>query len=678
MKKLLSLLAVTSLTLTSCIDHETNLYKGDDSKAIKQNAENVLGQIVRQDWSSINQGSVKIIANAPLNNIVKVQILTESPFGNPNARVLNEAEIVNGRYVTLKYDAPNVYDRLIAACVNDKGVYYVQSFGLQDAEVDFGEVAESRRARAAEYTYPAASSIVLGEPVKSFNALRAEATLNSETHQIMVNDGTNDFYYMNLYDASWANDRLWSPQAKTDGDWKITENGIYKEIKETVDMTTVKAICDAYLQKMGGLHPTNGRSNNWELIAEGNDHFIINNNYLISDGTPLIVTPVQMGTSEGNNNNIYYYYFDPAKTAGMTSEQEANYIKALPKFKAMKGLANKSNFFRDKAYLLPYYGDGTLENGATAYAGLAIPKGHKIGFLNRKGYAGKTEQDCTSGCTYGDGRLNVEVNHLHGHYLSAIDTKLAATIRKNNPNAKDDLRYGKTTNGMQFDSPRIAVFSANDRTYLCFEDGSDCNFCDMILEVSQGAKTIDESPAPEASLYTMCFEDRLASADYDMNDIVLQASRINETTIRLSLVASGADDLLQLEIPGYDEAMLASKEVHELFNVTPGSTFINTKTSQDSFEPISEDFEVAADLSIEDFLKTIKLNNLTTGKTITVPTTAGEPPYAIIVPLNFAYPMETVCIKDAYSKFTEWVQTNDQTIYWYLDINTEKVYPNNE
>ena len=134
----------------------------------------------------------------------------------------------------------------------------------------------------------------------------------------------------------------------------------------------------------------------------------------------------------------------------------------------------------------------------------------------------------------------------------------------------------------------------------------------------------------------------------------------------------------KLEIPGYDEAMLASKEVHELFNVTPGSTFINTKTGQDSFEPISEDFEVAADLSIEDFLKTIKLNNLTTGKTITVPTTAGEPPYAIIVPLNFAYPLETVCIKDAYSKFTEWVQTNDQTIYWYLDINTEKVYPNNE
>ncbi|MCR5269480.1 MAG: DUF4842 domain-containing protein [Prevotella sp.] len=678
MKKLLSLLAVTCLTLTSCIDHETNLYKGDDSKAIKQNAEDVLGQIVRQDWSSINQGSVRIIANAPLNNIVKVQILTESPFGNPNAKVLNEAEIVNGRYVTLKYDAPNIYDRLIAACINDKGIYYVQSFAIEDNEVDFGEVDEARRGRAAENTYPAASSIVLGDPTKSFNALRAEATLASETHQIAINDGGTKLYYKDLYDESWLNDRLWAPKSKTDGDWHISENGIYKDISEDVDMSTVQAICDAYLQMMGGKHPTFGKSNNWELIAEDNPHFRVNNNYLISDGTPLIVTPVQMGTSEGNSNNIYYYYFDPAKTANMTSEEEANYIKSLPKFKAMKGQSNKTNFFRDKAYLLPYYGDGPLENGTTASAELAIPEGYKIGFLNRKNLSYNNTESCKNGCTYGDGRLNFEVNHAQGHFLSAMDTKLFATVRKNDPNGKDELYYGRTVNGMQFDSPRIAIFSANSRTYLCFEDGSDCNFCDMILEVSKGIKPLEEPQAPEASIYTMCFEDRLASADYDMNDIVLQASRVNETTIRLSLVASGANDMLQLQIPGYDDAKLTSKEVHELFNVAPGSTFINTKLSQDTFEPITEDFTVASDMSIEDFLKTITLNNLSTGKTISVPTTPGEPPYAIIVPMDFEYPLETICIKDAYSMFTEWVQTDDQTIFWYLDNDSEKVYRNKE
>ena len=673
MKKLLSLLAIASLTLTSCIDHETNLYKGDDSAAIKQNAESVLGQIVRQDWSSINQGKVKIIANAPLNNIVKVQILTEAPFGNPNAKVLNEAEIINGHAVTLKYDAPNVYERLIAACINDKGIYYVQSFGLNDTEVDFEELeAGARLGRAAGDQYPTASDIVLGDPLKSYNALRAEATLASETHQIMINDGTpKRFYYKNLYDESWANDRLWAPVVKSISDWHIEREGIYKEVANDVDMSTVQAICDAYLQKSGGVNPTNGRRNNWKDIAEGNPHFKVNNNYLISDGKPLIITPVQMYTTDGAHNTIYYYYFDPQVTASMTSEEEANYIKSLPKFKALKGKAGNANFYRNKEYLLPYYGNGNITKGITAESGLAIPEGYKIGFLNRKDFGNDTI--CSSGCVYGDGRLNVEVNHLHGHFLSAIDKNLYAMVSPVKPEANEEKRFGKTVDGMSFDSPRIALFSANQRTYMCFEDGSDCNFCDMIIEITQGAKTIEEAQNPETSAYTMCFEDRLASADYDMNDVVLQASRTNETTIKLSIIACGANDEIQLQIPGYEAANLVSAEVHALFNVAP-STFINTKMNATPFAPISEDFTVDANTSVEDFLKTISLKNLSTGKTISVPESAGEPPYAIIVPNNFAYPQEKVCIKTAYPKFTEWVQTNDETIYWYQTYDESQVY----
>ena len=214
-----------------------------------------------------------------------------------------------------------------------------------------------------------------------------------------------------------------------------------------------------------------------------------------------------MNTIEGTANSVYYYYFDPAETAGMSAEQEANFIKALPKFKAVNGFSS-DKFKREKQYLLPYYGKNPVE-GAHAVS-ISIPAGYKIGFLNQKNLKeSEGIKYCANGCTYGDGRLNLEVNHLVGHYFSAMDTQLSQLIRYDKADgSKTHTVNGKTPQGMDFESPRIAVFSANDRTYLCFEDGADCNFCDMIVEVKQGNKILEstESPSVRTVAYTMCFE----------------------------------------------------------------------------------------------------------------------------------------------------------------------------
>ena len=100
-----------------------------DTEAINENAATVFGDIdPEQDWNSINSNTVTVTANANLADIVKVQILTESPFLNPEAKVLSEKAATNGQTVTLSYDAPNAYSQLIAACVNSKGNYYIQVF----------------------------------------------------------------------------------------------------------------------------------------------------------------------------------------------------------------------------------------------------------------------------------------------------------------------------------------------------------------------------------------------------------------------------------------------------------------------------------------------------------------------------------------------------------------------
>ena len=54
---------------------------------------------------------------------------------------------------------------------------------------------------------------------------------------------------------------------------------------------------------------------------------------------------------------------------------------------------------------------------------------------------------------------------------------------------------------------------------------------------------------------------------------------------------------------------------------------------------------------------------------------AGEPPYAIIVPGDFDYPVERVSIINAYKKFINWAQDMNTDKDWYTYPEEGKVYP---
>ena len=679
MKKIVLSAIAIAFTLCSCTSHDEGNVNEYNNALIKENAQKVFGNIdAAQDWNSIKQGSVTITADANLDNIEKVQILTESPFCNKDAAILNEAKVEKGQKVTLVYDAPNVYDKLFAACVSSEGKYFVKVFNIGESSVSFKSTATARMTRSGE-GYPSLASIVLGTPTPSFNAQRAIQSQASEDHTVLINDnvGGGNYRAYDLWaDGSWANEKMFAVTSTPDNGWTFENGTIWKTVDDDVDITTVKEIVNEFLSKTGAIHTTNNKSNNWETIVESTPYFVLNKNYLIATGEPVTITPIQMNTTEGKFNTVYYYYFDPKVTKDMTAEEEANYIKALPKYKAINGLESK-DFKREKQYLLPYYGDGVPAAGAKAEK-IGIPEGYKIGFLNQTAktpaYPNYTVGDmtpeaynyCGSGCTYSDGRLNKEVNHLIGHFFSAIDNNTSQTTQKVYANSTQTATdKGSTENGMKWNSPRVAIFGVNDHAYMCFEDGADCTFGDMIIEVTNGAKVEDEEIIPFGEKYTMCFEDRLENADYDMNDVVLQAVRLNETKVQLSLIASGAND--ELWIKGLDGSNLASKEVHQLFGYDKSTVFINTTKGGEKKAPIVEEFDIAKTQSISDFLKKITIKNESTGKTIAIPTKAGEPPYAIIVPVDFKYPLETKAITEAYPNFSIWAKDATRPGNWYLN-----------
>ena len=644
MKKLY-FLAVSVLALASCShdlgDYERDAYPTLTKEQIKQNVQEVFGTTFdsNHDWNLTTTGKVTITANADLDNIVKVQILTESPFLNEDAKVLNETAVKKGDIVELSYDAPNTIDELIAACVDNNGNYYIQVFNVGQSSVSF-PTAKAKTRAAINDELPSNTTLTLGFSKKSFNAERASAGEKCTINKID---------YTVWHNSHWENDMLWELAENNTFDKGGWGKSVNRDICRAIDgfsseeeKKNVTFMINSYLPKQGGENQINKRSNNLKKIRES-ANFSQNNNYLYTDGkNPVSIIPIMINTTDFRKNTLYYYYYNPKNIpAGM---DEVEYIKSLPKFKAVNVKASIDDddkkvgkIVREKEYLLPYYGDSpTLGSNEILYI---FPAGYKIGFLNRK-----KGNEVENGCVYGDGRLNFEVNHIEGHYNSAIK----------------DI-------GMTYTDPRIAIFTANKKTYMCFEDGSDCTFCDMVFEIVSGTEQIDENIEVGSCTYTYCFEDR-QNGDYDMNDVVIKAKRIDETHIMYSLEACGAHDELYLRnING--KVLNGNVEIHQLFNVST-ETFVNTEKGK-RISPVQETIVVHPNFSLANPDQQVYIYNKTTNKNIFLSNTGDPDPHAIVIPYDYLYPLERDNISKAYQDFVNWAKTRESHHSWYVDPKGE-------
>lgn len=857
MRRLLLLSLVTSVfvscshdfgTYGSQIDPST-LKDKDPNEVTKEdiqaNVANIFGAIdPEQDWNMVTSGTVNVTADANLPGITKVQILTESPFFNNDAKVLCEADAKSGETVTLSFEAPIANKRLIAACVNSEGVYHIQGFDIGQTSVNFSSRTATRAATRGDAGYPSPSDIKVEfkNSTLSFNAARTiladEAAAGSDSE---LKQWVKDQEIAQWHDKGWENDRLWKA-TKNDNignNWKVDDKGtIYRLVND---------LSDAERKNLEDIFNTSlirdSHKDNLSLIRNSE---ILNlyNNHLISNGTPITVTPVQLASTEIDKCYIYYYYYNPEDIPATVSEED--YVKSLPKFLAINCAgarweaqqngkstnSSRTDFFRVREYLLPYYGDNLTEmmgervmknyktdgkvyrfrngqqwngnnyylsyfesktnddgrarlalfadNGETDYknqlwqiftdeeTGLSylyniglkrfllheegdpknyyrtsfsqtdvlagdelplvvdlqnncirrtnsttlglgtdlnnatkaprlcvssdkdvtqpigkwyieectdksdlnlkteikraatnsvtavsnsIPAGYKVGFMIRKAMGGENVADRNvvaknnNGCCYGFGSLNKELNNFKDHFSSAVK------------------KYS-----MKIDDPRILMFSANDKTYLAFEEGCDCQYSDAIIEVTQGIQVVDEPVNNiEAEVYTVCFEDR-PIADYDMNDIVLKARR-NGNKVILQLVACGAyDDLFIRGLNG--KKFSDNQEVHALFGAAKG-TFVNTTGKMD-YAIQDEEFEIGANTSLMDFLKQIYIYDGTTEKEIRIPA-KGEGPHAVIIPYDFKYPLEKQRITDAYKLFSNWSGDRFADNKWYTQPDETKV-----
>ena len=243
---------------------------------------------------------------------------------------------------------------------------------------------------------------------------------------------------------------------------------------------------------------------------------------------------------------------------------------------------------------------------------------------------------------YGDGRLNYNINSF-GNFASS---------------------------GLGNTDPRMAWMTVNKQMFLCVESGTDKDFNDLIIEVEGGIEQIEVIPdEPEYNFYTFCFEDHNLG-DYDMNDVVLKGRRVNDTQVEYTLMACGAyDDLYIYNIEG--NVINHNAEVHDLFG-QPRGTFINTEKGKE-VGYVVDNITVNSNFSFLDASTQPYIVDNTVNNTVKL-ATKGEDPHAIMIPYDFKWPLEKVCIRYAYPLFNNWGANKIVSTDWYKYPEEESVF----
>lgn len=620
MKKLLSL-AVLCMVLSGCTkgfdvvepeptpDPTPTTPTGVTDEDIKNNVQKVFGVTFTsdQDWNSTTNGTVTLNFD---QSVKKVAIMALVGLTNDEGEAYNSMTVLNELETNKQSSATLTYD----VPSKNEGLY------------------------AAFYTDGNVTYQKIEGNTVSMNQAAARTRAESDVYKCPEGE-----FKIGKIEDSWAAQRGW-----------ISGEKLY--MLNDDDYDRMKMDAPAYAEWfIKGLRDVvfayfpNGRGfNNLDKVKKlgySND-----NAYRVTTGgtAPIVISPIykrdgakQWG-NEVYNSDFYYYYFKPEALA--VAADPVAFLQSLPKFKLIPfnkhfGAEEDDVIEKRTAYAALYFGDGTPEVGTVGT--FEFPAGYKIGFMVRA----KTTSEAPKkqGELYFDGRLNANINA----WPNFSSSKLGSS------------------------DPRATWLKINNRVLLCWESGTDTDFNDIFLEVEGAVEDLDVLvPEFEFNSYTYCFEDRQLG-DYDMNDVVIKATRKNSTTVEYSIVACGAYD--KLYVRNINSGVIKDDaEIHSLFGKN-ANTFINTESGASYITPVTVTKKVDSSFSFLNTATQPYIYDETTGLSIYL-SKKGEDPHGIMIPYDFQYPLEKICIKDAYTEFNNWGQNPVSSTDWFTKPVDGKVF----
>ena len=195
------------------------------------------------------------------------------------------------------------------------------------------------------------------------------------------------------------------------------------------------------------------------------------------------------------------------------------------------------------------------------------------------------------------------------------------------------------------------------------------------LKEGECSATWEEKKVPvydKPQVYSYAFEDQIYNGDYDMNDIVLKVTfpstenskgeviAIDSTKLQITMVAAGATFKIKAFVD--DTPLFDGQEIHDAFGVNQG-VMVNTGNGKaQTATPVVDVIDIPAGIidseGNADFTQLnvwiwvndhIAEGENSSNQKIYYLTDKEKPtPYAIMVPQDWRWPLERICITEAY------------------------------
>jgi len=665
-----------------------------------------------QTWNMASQVEANVTVNGDYGANYTVTIYENNPFINNTGVVLGKAEVTSGGTATFDFTCPNNLYSVFAAIKDEKGYTYVKPVAISNGKIEttFGgdapagarSMRSARSSAADDFVIPEHTMPTLSSYIDDAVAISdANNTPDSGVTHFLIPEGTT--WSANIPSLQTGSGISVYVQGTLNINDEQRVNGGNVFIvgpKGTVNIASGEQLVTnannnagtvgsfyvypgGQVKGEGKLQFANG-TGSYNYNGGTIDIGTINNN----GGTLYNAGVINAKIMEGGAGNSMYV------NAGKVIIKNAPYGSGTSNIRIINncwwevhsGLACRNIVQGESAYMLikkslemsdtndgtglPSYiyvkGNSLLDvKGAVAFNNVDIigPTGDSYAFLQ----FGKAVN--ANNCGMQDSDLKPTMNYTGGWgspiTKGAIQNKIYMSI---NTVDVDDNQY-------TFTAYEILVGLLNG-SLGSTQVGNGA--AKLNLE-GQVANTVTESdctpgisqqpPTPiyeTLKVYTYAFEDQTVGTDYDMNDVVLKVNykvkstgtgenagkvEYDKTKLAVKLVAAGATYNIKVKIFG--NYIFGGEEIHNVLKVNGvavgAGVMVNTGNGKAvTATPATDEIDVPTDWNGDFTTLPVSIEVTSTNTTYSYPNT-DEYPHAIMVPTDWAWPLERINVKEAYS-----------------------------
>lgn len=685
---------------TSCNEVE-DLY---NPELVREQAKKALGLDIAadQDWNMTSVVTANVTLNEDALSDYSFRIYTADPLiKNSGAAILANVPVktdAQGKAsATFKFEMPSYLDYVYVARVDNHGRRWIGTSKIQNGVINkaFGESSSASTKAITDYELPTMDAPYTIDEVNSLISTSTDINnveLFNNTIRIIGNvvvnsavNGTIDFnahYYSGASNPAQGANKLIIADGAT---VEITNSQLSGMDIIVAKGGTLKINGFVKMQNNARIIIMEGGNviNEYDAAAQDNEQNI-NINY--SDGSVLIYNAGSMNIGLFNATNGGKFY--NAET-GVLKAKTINFSNAndeLYNWGKIDAGRIVGNFGQGE-------GQGILHNGClircdeikVLQLNLSANSAFELDYVSANAYYLREYSIVRATTIAANGYANYYVGEEGGKALMSSEN-LSSTYFVH----ADANIYVETTNIYQGGTNYSEWWNGELRSkvnicpigeaplVISAEQAEEIANADCVGNGNTPNQEVIEELLNISNIYA--FEDMsINGGDYDMNDVVLECTKLENNQISIKLIAAGATKKVYAffrDTRSNAEPINLFGEVHEAFGQQSG-IIINTGVDVNNLAPVEKIINVAegflfsqhGDIYIVDYQ-----NREAHISKFTNDFQPGDAPYGILVPITWKYPKEWVKITTAYPEFAAWAGGDDTASGWYTHPSSSNVY----